>query len=177
MEEMEMNSEFRVRIPMALQPALSRLGKKGIFRQRQQRLCFLRVQATSTKLLSRIGVALVLATLPFQTGGPAAFAQATSVMTMSLLTGTVVSSSGHPISAAILVLQTSDGRIVAKGESDMNGHFRFAGVPTGEYIIVANKEGFDTVAESFVLRSRSGPPKLVLQMEADNGTAGPPVGG
>jgi Carboxypeptidase regulatory-like domain len=177
MEEMEMNSEFRVRIPMALQPALSRLGKKGIFRQRQQRLCSLRVQATSTKLLSRIGVALVLATLPFQTGGPAAFAQATSVMTMSLLTGTVVSSSGHPISGAILILQTSDGRIVAKGESDINGHFRFAGVPTGEYIIVANKDGFDTVAESFVLRSHSGPPKLVLQMEADNGTAVPSVSG
>jgi Carboxypeptidase regulatory-like domain len=177
MEEMEMNSEFHVRIPIALQPVLSCLSKKGIFRQRQRRLGPLPVQARSTEFLRRIGVALVFATFPYQTGGSAAFAQATSVMTRSLLMGTVVSSSGHPISAAVLILQTSDGRIVAKGESDINGHFRFAGVPTGEYIIVANKEGFDTAAESFVLRSRSGPPRLVLQMEADNGTAGPPVGG
>ena len=171
-----MNSEFHVRIPMALQPVLNCLRKKGIFRQRQRRPRPLPVQATSTDFLRRIGVALVFATFPYQTGG-SAFAQATSVISRSLLMGTVVSSSGHPISAAVLILQTSDGRIVAKGESDINGHFRFAGVPAGEYIIVANKEGFDTAAESFVLRSRSGPPRLVLQMEADNGTAVPSVGG
>jgi Carboxypeptidase regulatory-like domain len=134
-------------------------------------------QAANTLLLRRIGMSLVFAALLFQTGGWTAFAQATSVKNTSLLAGTVVSSSGHPISAAILVLQTIDGRIVAKAESDKNGDFRFAGVRSGEYIVVANKDGFSTAAESFVVRTRSGPPRLVLQMEADNGTAVPSVGG
>lgn len=174
---MEINSVFHVRIPIALQPNLECLGEKSIFRHRQRRLCSPRFEDTSAELLGRIGVALVLVVLSLQSGGSAAFAQAISVITRSLIAGTVVSSSGHPISAAVLILQTSDGRIVAKGESDISGHFRFAGVPAGEYIIVANKEGFDTAAESFVLRTRSGLPRLVLQMEADNGATGPPVGG
>jgi hypothetical protein len=171
------NSKFHIRIPIALQPNLNCLREKSICRHRQRRLCSAPVQATCTEFLRSIGVALAFATLSFQTGGSTVFAQATSGITCSLLAGTVVSSSGHPISAAILILQTSDGHIVAKGESDMSGHFRFAGVPTGEYIIVANKEGFATEAESFVLRSRSGLPRLVLQMKADNGATGPPVGG
>ena len=149
------------------------LGEKRFFGT-ARRLCSPRFE-TEAELLS-FGVALVLV-VSFESGGSAAFAQAISVITRSLIAGTVVSSSGHPISAAVLILQTSDGRIVAKGESDISGHFRFAGVPAGEYIIVANKEGFDTAAESFVLRTRSGLPRLVLQMEADNGATGPPVGG
>jgi len=171
------NSRFHIRIPITLRANLKCLWEKSIFRHRQRRPCSPPVQATCTEFLRSIGVALAFATLSLQTGGSAAFAQATSGITRGLLAGTVVSSSGHPISAAILILQTSDGRIVAKGESDISGHFRFAGVPAGEYIIVANKEGFDTAAESFVLRSRSGLPRLVLQMEADNGATGPPVGG
>jgi hypothetical protein len=176
-DEMEINPEFHVRIPIALQPGLSCLPEESTFLRWQRRLCSLRVVAMGTQLLGCIGVALVFTALSFQTGGSAAFAQATSVITRTLLAGTVVSSSGHPISAAILILQTSDGRIVAKGESDKGGHFQFAGVPPGEYIIVANKKGFDTAAEPFVLRSRSRLPRLILQMEADSGAAVPPVGG
>jgi Carboxypeptidase regulatory-like domain len=173
----KVNSKLHIRIPIGLQLNLKCLWEKSIFRHRQRRLCSPPVQATCTEFLRSIGVALAFATLSLQTGESAAFAQATSGITRSLLAGTVVSSSGHPISAAILILQTNDGRIVAKGESDVSGHFRFGGVPAGEYIIVANKEGFDTAAESFVVRSRSGLPRLVLQMEADDGATGPPVGG
>jgi len=171
---MEINSGFYVRIAIALRPGLSCLGQKSSFQHWQRRRCSLPVQATSSELLGCIGVLLVFATLFFQTGGSAAFAQATSVIAQRLLAGTVVSSSGNPISAAILILQTNDGRIVARGESDISGNFRF---PTGGYIIVANKKGFDTAAEPFVVRSRSGLPRVVLRMEADNGAAVPLVGG
>jgi hypothetical protein len=176
-DEMEINSRFHVRIPIGLQTGLSRLEVESIVRHWQRRLCSPRFEDTGAELLGRIGVALVLIILSFQAGASAAFAQATLAITRGLLAGAVVSSSGHPISAAMLILQTIDGRVVAKGKSDTSGHFRFAGVPTGEYIIVANKEGFDTAAESFVLRSRSGLSKLVIEMVADNGATGPPVGG
>jgi hypothetical protein len=122
----KVNSKLHIRIPIGLQLNLKCLWEKRIFRHRQRRLCSLPVQATCTEFLRSIGVALAFATLSLQTGELAAFAQATSGITRSLLAGTVVSSSGHPISAAILILQTNDGRIVAKGESDISGHFRGA---------------------------------------------------
>jgi Carboxypeptidase regulatory-like domain len=174
---MEIFSRFHVPISIAWQPSLRCLPEESTFRHRQWRLRSVCVVPMGIELSTRIGIVLAFATLSFQAGASAAFAQATLAITRGLLAGAVVSSSGHPISAAMLILQTIDGRVVAKGKSDTGGHFRFAGVPTGEYIIVANKEGFDTAAESFVLRSRSGLSKLVIEMVADNGATGPPVGG
>jgi outer membrane receptor protein involved in Fe transport len=60
------------------------------------------------------------------------------------VTGTVKDTLGRPVAGVHLLLQTEDGRILARTQSAQNGIFRFHNVPTGTYAVVANKNGFRT---------------------------------
>lgn len=60
------------------------------------------------------------------------------------VTGTVKDTLGRPVADVRLVLQTEDGHIVARVQSNQSGAFRFHNVPVGTYAVVANKKGFRT---------------------------------
>ncbi|WHZ11305.1 MAG: Zinc-regulated outer membrane receptor [Burkholderiaceae bacterium] len=58
--------------------------------------------------------------------------------------GVVQDALGKPLAGATLRLQSRDGRVVGRAQSDATGHFVFAGAAPGIYAIVADKPGFRT---------------------------------
>ena len=61
----------------------------------------------------------------------------TSKVARQTVTGTVTDALGRPLAGAIVELQNSAGKTVAKVKSDAEGRFTFAGVAPGVYAIVA----------------------------------------
>ena len=81
------------------------------------------------------------------------------------VTGTVKDSAGHPVAEAHLRLEGPGGRVVARTQSDPNGHFAFVGVPPGVYTVVASKSELQvTTAEAVV--AEGGDTGVVLTMES-----------
>ena len=81
------------------------------------------------------------------------------------VTGTVKDSAGHPVAEAHLRLEGPGGRVVARTQSDPNGHFAFVGVPPGVYTVVASKSELQvTTAEAVV--TEGGDTGVVLTMES-----------
>jgi hypothetical protein len=82
-----------------------------------------------------IAIALLTAALA---GSPAAFAQTGSV------TGTVKDALARPLGGARVRLETGDGKVAGQTTADEQGRFTFSSVPPGSYVVVGEKEGFDT---------------------------------
>jgi protocatechuate 3,4-dioxygenase beta subunit len=85
-----------------------------------------------------------LATLLIQPLVSHAAGTETSKPARQTITGKVTDALGRPLAGAALELQNSAGKIVAKAESDTEGHFTFAGVAPAVYAVVASKASFKT---------------------------------
>jgi hypothetical protein len=81
------------------------------------------------------------------------------------VSGTIIDGLGRPVNGAELILQSQDGRIIARAKSDHGGHFEFADIRPGTYIIVANKQGFAT-ATSIETVTAHGAKPVDISMEA-----------
>jgi outer membrane receptor protein involved in Fe transport len=79
--------------------------------------------------------------------------------------GTINDALGRPVDRAELILQTQDGRIIARARSDRSGHFEFADIRPGTYAIVANKQGFATATSIVTVTARGAKP-VDISMEA-----------
>jgi hypothetical protein len=93
-------------------------------------------------------------------GGPAA------------VSGTVHDASGRPVGQARLVLQTNDGGILGRTVTDKSGHFTFKHVAPGNYLVVANHDGFETAASTVTVTTGGAPP-LVIALEAETALTSP----
>ena len=71
------------------------------------------------------------------------------------VTGTAKDALGRPLSRAQVRLESSDGRVVGQTTADDQGMFSFSNVAPGSYVVVGEKEGFDT-ATSVVTVSETG---------------------
>lgn len=82
----------------------------------------------------------------------------------STVAGTVKGSAGRGLSGAQLRLETLDGQVVARTESDDSGHFLFQGVSPGRYTVVASKPDFQVAATDADVRDGT-PTHVTLTME------------
>jgi outer membrane receptor protein involved in Fe transport len=71
------------------------------------------------------------------------------------VTGAAKDALGRPLSRAQVRLESSDGRVVGQTTADDQGMFSFSNVAPGSYVVVGEKEGFDT-ATSVVTVSETG---------------------
>jgi outer membrane receptor protein involved in Fe transport len=72
------------------------------------------------------------------------------------VTGTVKDTLGRSVAGVRLVLQTEDGHILARTQSNQSGTFRFHNVPVGTYAVVANKKGFRTAVTIAAVTAAGG---------------------
>jgi outer membrane receptor protein involved in Fe transport len=69
--------------------------------------------------------------------------------------GTVRDALGRPLGGARVRLESSDGKTAGETTADAQGAFRFANVAPGSYVVVGEREGFET-ATSVVTVSGTG---------------------
>ncbi len=93
-------------------------------------------------------------------------ARAASVGARQNLSGTVKDALNRPLADVHLVLQASDGHIVARARSGQAGAFEFHDIPNGTYAIEATKEGFRQGIEVVTVPSR-GAANLEVALQAD----------
>ncbi|MBV8054235.1 MAG: carboxypeptidase regulatory-like domain-containing protein, partial [Deltaproteobacteria bacterium] len=91
-------------------------------------------------------------------------AAAASVVAQQV-SGTVIDALGRPVNGAELILQSQDGRIIARARSDRSGRFEFTDIRPGTYAIVANKQGFATATSIETVTARGAKP-VNISMEA-----------
>jgi hypothetical protein len=81
------------------------------------------------------------------------------------VTGTVKNARGQGVSGAQLRLETPDGHVIARTESDTAGHFAFRGVRPGTYTVVTSKAALNSTSADAVVTEESDA-GVVLVMEA-----------
>jgi len=75
---------------------------------------------------------------------PTLSAQQDHTRTLSQLSGTVVDTSGAVIAGATVQVRTPSGTIQATTQTNTNGSFTLAGLPTGSYLLAVSNSGFET---------------------------------
>jgi outer membrane receptor protein involved in Fe transport len=82
------------------------------------------------------------------------------------ITGVTRDAAGHPVSGAQIRVETPDGRVVARTESDAAGRFVTAPVAAGSYTLVARKKGLAvTTADVVVGGAEEAKAELTLEPE------------
>lgn len=79
--------------------------------------------------------------------------------------GMVRDALGRPIDRAQLILQTRDGRFIARSRTDAAGRFQFRNVAPGTYLVEVSKKGFKTAASIAAVTS-GGPATLDIALES-----------
>jgi outer membrane receptor protein involved in Fe transport len=82
------------------------------------------------------------------------------------ITGTVNDAAGRPVAGAAIRVETPDGRVVARAESDASGHFVTAPVTPGTYTLVARKKGLQ-VATAEAVVGGAAETTIALTMEVE----------
>jgi uncharacterized GH25 family protein len=81
-----------------------------------------------------------------------------------ILEGTVLDSSGKPVSGATVTIQTSDGNHPHATHTDAHGHFSFTHFAAGQYDVRAYHQGaYSDWTKRIVVRS-SKPKSLTLRI-------------
>lgn len=62
----------------------------------------------------------------------------------------------RPLAAVQLRLETSEGQVVGRAVTAEDGHFAFTEVAPGTYVVVGEKEGFDTASAAVTLSGSVG---------------------
>ncbi len=81
------------------------------------------------------------------------------------ITGTVKDALGRPLSGVKLSLQTSEGKVAKRAESDAEGRFTFRDLVPGMYAVLAEKTGFKT-ATTIVNLTEQGAKPMELALES-----------
>ena len=81
--------------------------------------------------------------------------------------GTVNDALGRPLSNVAVMLQASDGHVVAQTTTSDTGEFSFGGVAPGNYAVIAEKGTFKK-ATAVVGVATKAPPPVVLAMESSS---------
>ena len=82
------------------------------------------------------------------------------------INGTTLDASGHPVSGAQVRVETPDGRVVARAESDAAGRFTTPAVPPGTYTLVARKKGLQVATQDAVVGDAADT-TVALTLEAE----------
>jgi outer membrane receptor protein involved in Fe transport len=70
--------------------------------------------------------------------------------------GIVRDDAGHPLPSAELRVETTDGRVLARGVAREDGTFRFTAIAPGEYVLVAEQPGFAPTSAPVTLSAETG---------------------
>jgi outer membrane receptor protein involved in Fe transport len=81
--------------------------------------------------------------------------------------GIVRDALGRPIDRVQLILQTQDGRFVARSRTDAAGRFQFRNVAPGTYLVEVSKQGFKTAASIAAVTS-GAPANLDIALESQS---------
>jgi len=79
------------------------------------------------------------------------------------VTGTVKDALGRPLGGAQVRIESGDGAVVDRTTADDRGAFGFANVAPGSYVVIGEKDGFDT-ATSVVTVTETGAPPVDLAL-------------
>jgi outer membrane receptor protein involved in Fe transport len=90
----------------------------------------------------------------------------TSKPARQTITGTVTDALGRPLAGAVVELQNSAGKVVAKAKSDAEGRFTFSGVAPAVYAIVASKASFKA-ATAIVNVTGQAPKPLTVALQSE----------
>ena len=82
------------------------------------------------------------------------------------ITGTTLDASGRPVSGAQIRVETPDGRVVARADSDAAGRFTTPPVPPGTYTLVARKKGLQVATQDAVV-GEAADTTVALTLEAE----------
>jgi hypothetical protein len=88
---------------------------------------------------------------------PTLSAQQDHTRTLSQLSGTVVDTSGAVIAGATVQVRTPSGRIQATTQTNTNGSFTLAGLPTGSYLLAVSNSGFEMNEISVTIGTAKAP--------------------
>ena len=82
------------------------------------------------------------------------------------LAGTVADALGQPVPAAIVTLQSGDGRTVTEATTNDHGQFRLSESVAGTYALVTHRKGFKPATKIVILpRSVGKHLEIVLESE------------
>jgi protocatechuate 3,4-dioxygenase beta subunit len=81
-----------------------------------------------------------------------------------VLEGTVLDSSGHPLSGATVTIQTSDGNHPHATHTDAQGHFSFTHFATGQYDVRAYHQGAYSDWSKRIVIHAAKPASLTLRI-------------
>lgn len=72
------------------------------------------------------------------------------------LRGTVNDTFGQPLAGVALRLQSGQGSVVGRAQSQQDGRFVFTGITPGTYAVIAGKEGFESGTAIVTLAAETG---------------------
>lgn len=89
----------------------------------------------------------------------------------SLAKGKVVDINNNPVEGAVILFKQTDGPSKRDTKSDKKGNFQFIGLPTGEYVVTATKDGLTDEHKTRI--SGSEPATLVFILQPPRASSNP----
>ncbi len=87
------------------------------------------------------------------------------------ITGTVLDENGTPVQGALVVAQSLRSETKLEGRSDGKGRFAIAGLGTGNWRIIASKDGYGSASLEMNVRQLAGNPPIAFTLKKVSGPA------